>query len=298
MRRILVSLFSLLAFSFAQFQELSTCLEEQLHGRKYKKVRDPLFSVVYGNAAVEVLNAYSTLEMKELEAFAYCYRLQESLEIEGGNFKHEIPFSLIASYFPSFSTSLTNVLEEGFKKARWDKEILKNLRISNFSFVSSEGMSMDPYLEELKVKQKQLQQQKSVFVIGPLAEITADTTHAEAMSRDDKLRDLITSDYSDAYEIILLLSDRTKFSGGEIVIDYKPLSPNQSSPSSSKDTDEYDDELVTNVVPNYHKPEVDKLTVEKGSILIIHPFFRYGITPVQHGKRNALTIRLKSNSNS
>lgn len=288
-----ITVFILYLFVYCSSEnEIADCIKSQIEGRKYRKSRETLFSVAYGEAAVEVLNVFTHHEMKEIEALASCMRLHQpqTLNDDRDNHRHDLTIAVLQTHLPHIVSHLLEALDEGFRKARWNKMLLSNGILSNISYHSLTGTDpIEKFLEEVKVKQKKVEQEKAVFVIGAVG--SSASTKFDWSDHYQKLREIIVEGGLNSFNIIALLSDRSQFTGAEIVIDYKPKKP---ALLQEGRVDDYEEDLIPEIEPNYEKPEVDKITIERGSILIIHPTFAYGITPVLHGKRSALTLQLST----
>jgi hypothetical protein len=184
------------------------------------------------------------------------------------------------------------------RRVEW-KEERKSFGVRSVKFLSFEKEGLEEYRRDLQKKYLINKRRNSAFVIG--SEDSSEDIEIpeppdiERMEHDESLRNYLYHPKGTLYTLICLFNDRSKFIGGEVVID------TESGTSLQIDQPEYDDEeeedednlfLPKNRKAKKLRPVIEKMSMERSSLLVIHGNFHHGIEEVKVGKRRGLVIEL------
>lgn len=223
---------------------------------------------------------------------------------------------ILPKVFPDIYRS---IIKQFSKHATKVYDLPKGLGIRQIAFLSFDKEGMKEHLDNIRSQKEEIERNKYVFAIGSVDQESEkqqqnlkdvhDTLH--------KISPFIHYRSGSKYSLIMSLSDRMSFYGGELMIKRKSrnLYHHGSKDNLKNGEDEYEnedeDESTTNHVPN---PPIEKnvvlvdndigpdvtsildlyehITPEKFSMIITDDSHSFGIEEIQYGKKNVLWIEL------
>lgn len=254
----LLLLFSVIVNSKFSIERIRECVkDEEVLGRKMKNVEGTIFSLHYGDPAVEVFSILNSKDMRRLVYLNKCVKLEDSSLFEdrthlkdahilhaGSNITHLT--GIFNQIFPEMREKVFNGMKEGVKSAKWgDVSQVDYLGIRSVKFLSFQAEIPVKSREELNNERIARIEESKYFIItpGPMRNYSKYDPDA-----DENVLQFMTKNDENVYDATIIISDRMKFTGASILVkksDPLPWSPGSvmiEEEEEEEDDDEYGDE--------------------------------------------------------
>lgn len=212
--------------------EIKNCVreEEENSDKRYRKKTDKLFILDFGDPALEIFNILSAHDMKRIQNLASCVEkhspmlFEDNKFMENGHLVHggsNVTYltGTLQAVLPDVTKKIIDGISAGLKQSKWRETAIENLGIRTVQYVYCRGPKRLKTAAEIQ-REKEIAIEKSkVLTIGGPAE----PEDPEVVALRDAQADEFVAEYMSpadhsVYTLALLLTDRSKFMGGNIVI--------------------------------------------------------------------------------
>jgi len=237
----------------ALLPDLQECVKT-LHGKKkYRKTTDESFHFDFGDAAMEVLNVLSIAEMRRIRYLEACTRRvmpsmfvnrieQPDRNYTFGGSNVTYLTGVFQHLLPDIHTKIVSKAQEAARQGskHWDVP-LDTLGVRSVQFLSFENVVRrlsDAERKRLRYLERKEASKNNAIHFPPPKEVKEDDDLEAGIeeqqqpyifddSADEHVLPFIRSDEDSVYLAMVLLSDRSHFHGGEVLIRKEKLTPEQ-----------------------------------------------------------------------
>lgn len=321
-------------------KSIRQCVDDTMKGRRFMKKTNTTLHLDFGDPAIEMFNILSTHDIMMVRTLEHCVRtiipemFHDRISIPTRNFTHGgsnvtyltgIFQQILPDLHIKIATSTIFPMSDSHITDYWIAP-LRSLGIRSVYFEAFANIKPGLTKEqrrELRYAKYLEEKNKQVWLGKPSDEpFIEDESEEEEMEyefdehADEHLEPYLQHDSDSVYKTIMLLSDRSHFSGGEMYLKREKEKPvestdqSSSGPKSEDDEDAYEEELedvgevidekIHGIIPrkkkisfpkyNARTSKVARYTPEKGSVLLMRTDYSNGMGTLHRGKRLCLVI--------
>ena len=324
-------------------KEVQSCLEDALRDRRFMRKTNKTLHLDYGDPAIEVFNILSAHNTMSIRALEQCVRnlmpemFQDRSSVLTRNYTHggsNITYltGVFQATLPEISNKLVDCTAEPMRESQhyWMAPVqtlgVRAVYLESFANVRPK-MSRE---ERRKLRYAKYLEERNRTVWlgkpGPDVPFVEDEDEEEEEEyeydehADENLSPYLDRDVDSLYKIVVLLSDRSHFSGGEIYVSRQKRGDSRGDDKSAdnggygegegegedayeeedEDVGQVADETIQGVLtrkkrasfPKYNArtAKIARYTPEKGGVLLLRTDFDHGMGTLQRGKRHALVL--------
>eukprot|EP01039_Chlorochromonas_danica_P009778 gene9778-10813_t len=309
---VVLAIFFISTVAISDISVVIDCLKRRLEGKRYRGAVESPFFLNYGESGVEAFNILSNKQIKEIEFLAECVQAayppffllsakgSEHHYLYGGsNITHLT--GIVQEALPDLRVHLLRSFSAALRHADW-AEHSPAFGIRSIFLATSTALPLSEQPRQVV--------QKEAFVVYPHGnkeQLEREQREALQQKREaefSRLRPFLNYHEASVYTLLLPLSSRNQFIGGDVLVQLGKLSSQQ---TSVEEHDVYDDEERADATTESISTlglvhggrlkgavgeEVELLTPERGSMLVLPPGRPFGLDEVQYGQRSILVVEL------
>lgn len=233
-----------------QHATIKECLESQMKGKRYRtKNIDDMFSMHYGDPAVETFYSLNSNDIKQIEHLSNCIALNDASLYQAKSETHLYEGSSVTKMDHHFADLLPQVLDklklaikDASMEAEWNIPV-DSLKLHSADYV--DYISSSPKLPYVPPTFKRIR----AIAIGGEKELSEEEAAIEALKVESK-SDLVVMEKlrrlpDDKLTVLLQVNERTDHEGGSVLVKrYKAHKEDKGLPIISDELD--DEELEEN----------------------------------------------------